>query len=129
MPCCSCEITQNMVFQLLKNFKVEINFEWSYLINVSSGCFLIDWIRKLSQRISASSSKGVKFLMKELLCTHIASHLLPSISWLVASWKHVNYFRTSTVEKTNHMPVIAPFSLYILCKMSSVIFLATLDAS
>ena len=24
--CCSCEITQNMVFQLLKNFKVEINF-------------------------------------------------------------------------------------------------------
>ena len=24
--CCSCEITQNMVFQLLKNSKVEINF-------------------------------------------------------------------------------------------------------
>ena len=24
--CCSCEVTQNMVFQLLKNFKVEINF-------------------------------------------------------------------------------------------------------
>ena len=25
--CCCCEITQNIVFQLLKNFKVEINFE------------------------------------------------------------------------------------------------------
>ena len=29
MLCCSscCEITQNMVFQLLKNFELEINFE------------------------------------------------------------------------------------------------------
>ena len=28
--CYSCEITQNMVFQLLKNSKVEINFGWSH---------------------------------------------------------------------------------------------------
>ena len=28
--CCSCEITQIMVFLLLKNSKVEINFGWSH---------------------------------------------------------------------------------------------------
>ena len=27
---CSCEITQNMFFQLLKSSKVEINFGWSH---------------------------------------------------------------------------------------------------
>ena len=118
MLCCSCEITRNMVFQLLKSFNVEINFEWSHLDKrIYSGCLHIDYIRKLSQRISASSSKGVKFLIKELLCTHIASHLLPSISWLVATWKHVNSFPTSTVDKTNYMSLIATFlcKLYVKC--------------
>ena len=62
-----------MVFQLLKNFKVEINFGESILMKISSGCLKIDYIRKLSERISASSSKGVKFLIEELICTHIAS--------------------------------------------------------
>ena len=33
-------------------------------IKVSSGCLKINYIRKLSKRISASSSKGVKFLIK-----------------------------------------------------------------
>ena len=81
------------------------------LIKVSSGCLQIDYIRKSSQRISASSSKGVKFLIMELLCTHIANHPLPNSSWLATTWKHANYFLTSLVDKTDHMPVIAPFSV------------------
>ena len=75
MLCYSSEITQNMVFQLLKNFKVEINFEWSHLDK--SIFWLFAYIRKSSKRISASSL-GVKFLIKELLCTHIASQILPN---------------------------------------------------
>ena len=119
MLCCSCEITQNMVFQLLKNFKVEINFEWSHL-DKSIFCLQIDYIRKLSQRISASSSKGVKFLIKELLYTHIANHIFPSISWLVATWKYVNSSLTSTVNKANHMPVTAPFVIFnVFCNFFS----------
>ena len=47
------------------------------MIKVSSGCLQVDYIRNLSKRISASSSKGAKFLIKELLSTNIASHLLP----------------------------------------------------
>ena len=105
----SCEITQNMVFQFLKNFKVEINFELSHYFDKSIFWLLANYIRKLRQHISASSSKGVKFLIKELLCTHIASHLLFSISRLFGNWKHVNSFLTSTVDKTNS--VHASFSV------------------
>ena len=108
MLCCSCEITQNMVFQLLKNCKVEINFEWIFWL-------LFAYIGKLSKRISALFSKGVKFLIKESLCTHIASHLLPSISWLVGTWEHVNSFLTSTVDKTSHMPVVFLCKCYVKC--------------
>ena len=97
------------------------------LIKVSSGCAQIDYIKKSSKRISASSSKGVKFLFKELRSIHIASQLLPSISY--ATWKHVNSFLIFTEDKTNHIPVAAPFSMEILCKMSSVIFLAAVDGS
>ena len=78
MLCCAFEITQNMVFQLLINFKSILSE--TILMKVSSGCLQIDYIRKLSKLISASFSKGVKFLIKELLCTHIVSHLLPCIS-------------------------------------------------
>ena len=63
---------------LLKNFKVEINFYWS---NPDKSIFwLFTYIRKMSKRIPASSSKGVKFLIKKLLCTHIAiaTSFLPS---------------------------------------------------
>ena len=86
-------------------------------MKVSSACLQIDYIRKLNKRISASSSKGVKILIKELLCTHLASKLLPSISELVATWKHGNSFLISTVDKTNHTPVIAPFlcKFYVKC--------------
>ena len=84
MRCCSCEITKNILFQLLKNFKVE-----SIL---SAAIFLLfAYIRKSSKRISTSSSEGAKFLIKELLCTHIASHLLPN-SQLVATLETCKLF-------------------------------------
>ena len=122
MLCCSCKINQNMVFQLLKNFKVEINFQWSNLDKNIFWLFanrLATYIRKF-QRISASSSKGVKFLIKELLYTHIANHIFPSISWLVATWKYVNSSLTSTVNKANHMPVTAPFVIFnVFCNFFS----------
>ena len=71
MLCCSSEITQNMVLQLLKNFKVEINFGAAIWIKVSSGYFQIEYIRTLSKEISAPFSKGVKVLIKELPYAHI----------------------------------------------------------
>ena len=71
MLCCSCEISQNMVLQLLKNFKVEINLGEAIWMKESSGCLQIDYIRTWNKRISASFSEGVKFLMKKLLCVHI----------------------------------------------------------
>ena len=42
MLCCSCEISQSMVLQLLKNFKVEIILSEAIKIKVSSGCLEID---------------------------------------------------------------------------------------
>ena len=51
----------------------------------------IEYIRKLSKRISASSPKVVKILIKEKLCTHADSHLLP-INKHVATWKPVCKF-------------------------------------
>ena len=60
----SCEITQNMVFQLLKNFKVEISSELSHYLDDKCIFWLFAiYVRKWSQQISASSSKGVRFLI------------------------------------------------------------------
>ena len=54
----SCEITQNMVFQLLKNFKVEsVLSETIFLIKVSSGC-----LHTLENRVN----EFLRHLQKEL---------------------------------------------------------------
>ena len=111
MLCCFCEITQTWFSSCLKTSKQKSILSEAILIKVFFDCFPVSRLhQKIEQpyQISASSSKGVKF---------------------VVTWKPVNSFLTSTVDKTKHMPVIAPFSVYVLCKMSSLIFLAILDLS
>ena len=117
----SCEITQNIVFQFLKNFKIQMNFELSHYFDKSIFWLLANYIRKLRQHISASSSRGVKFLIKELLCIHIAKKPLFSINGLFSSLKHVNSFLTSTVDKTNsvYAPFLCKFYVKCLCDFSS----------
>ena len=61
----------------------------------------------------------------------MAGHLPPTVlasANLLPLRKPVNSFLFSTVDKTNHMPVIVSFSVYILFKILWV-FLAALDAS
>ena len=83
--CCLCYVApvreiKTWLFSCLKTSKKKSILSEAILIKVSSGCVQIDYIKKLSKRISASSSKEVKSLIKELLCIHIASQFLPSIS-------------------------------------------------
>ena len=53
--------------------------------------------------ISSQENFELKYLRTKFYCLEV--------KFQVATWKPVNSFLTPTVDKTNHMPVIAPFSV------------------
>ena len=82
------------------------------------------YIRVPSKTFSASKLKYNKaFLIKELRC-HVASYTIHFFT----TRNPVNFYLTSTVDKTHHKPVIVPFFCANF-KMSFAFFLDTPEFS
>ena len=68
------------------------------------------YIRVPSKTFSASALKYIKVLLIKKLHCHIASYTIHFFT----TGNPVNFYLTSTVDKTHHKPIIVPFSVQIL---------------
>ena len=92
------------------------------------GIFLkcMEKFEKYLQSLTCCSSTSLfQIFLAYFKNTYFQKRLSMAVSVNVTSchWKPVNSLLISTLDKTNHMPVIVIF------KMSTAIFLATLDVS